>query len=160
MVGRPRDERGSESLLSAFIIPIIVLTVFACMQASVAAYEVNALAMSVDTAVLKADFSGALASGDLKSAVRDEIASAGPGLDEAGLAVDEARVEWNTRADAASARGNMASSISKDTTTATLTAKVSYDVPSIVDVPGLSGMRVCRDVSVEVPVSSTIEVRR
>lgn len=156
----PHAEDGSESVMAAFAMPIVIALAFACLQVSLSAYQAVALNSAIDAAVLSADFSKAVASGDVASAVREEILAKNATLSEAGLAVESAEVQWATTSDSARASGDAAKWIGKDATAARLTAEVSYDVPSIIDAFGLDEIRATREISAEVPVSSNIEVRR
>ena len=156
----PHGEDGSESVMAAFAMPVVILLTFACFQVSLSAYQAVALNSAIDAAVLSADFSKAVASGDVASEVREEILAKNATLSDAGLAVESAEVRWTTSSDSARASGESAKWIGRDATAARLTAKVSYDVPSIIDAFGLDEIRATREISAEVPVSSNIEVRR
>ncbi len=75
---------------------VVILLTFACFQVSLSAYQAVALNSAIDAAVLSADFSKAVASGDVASEVREEILAKNATLSDAGLAVESAEVRWTT----------------------------------------------------------------
>ena len=101
----PHGEDGSESVMAAFAMPVVILLTFACFQVSLSAYQAVALNSAIDAAVLSADFSKAVASGDVASEVREEILAKNATLSDAGLAVESAEVRWTTSSDSARASG-------------------------------------------------------
>ena len=145
--------------MAAFAMPVVILLTFACFQVSLSAYQAVALNSAIDAAVLSADFS------------RPWLPATSPRRCARRYSPRTRRFPMRARGrvgrspvddvpDSARASGESAKWIGRDATAARLTAKVSYDVPSIIDAFGLDEIRATREISAEVPVSSNIEVRR
>lgn len=158
---RVHAEKGSELVEAVMVLPLLIVLAFCIMQGSLIAYEGSAMSSAIESASLKSDFAAAIASGNINQTVKKELESNTPGIVGGGLTVSDSEILYNTNDTQAVVENDPdITTISKEATTATLTFKVEYKIPTLIAIGAFDGLNMTKDIKVNVPVAETMEVSR
>ena len=137
-------ERGSEIVQFAVVVPLLMLVVFATVQLGGMTLVANQLSSEITRACRQFDVGGFERATDKEAFVEEGIVGASSQLRPNSLHVE--RVRWERQMQqnrGASGDG----SIEQRTTRLALSYDVRYELPSVLDVPGLSGQSLERSVT-------------
>ncbi|OUO92164.1 pilus assembly protein TadE [Gordonibacter sp. An230] len=137
------NERGSEIVQFAVTVPLLVLVVFATMQLGGMALAASQLSSEITRACRQFDAGGFERATDKEAFVEEGIVGASSQLRPESLHVERVRWERETRQEGSDSAGG---AIEQRTSLLALSYDVRYELPSILDVPGLSGRSLERSV--------------
>lgn len=137
-------EQGSEVVQFAVAVPLLMLVVFATVQLGGMTLVANQLSSEITRACRQFDVGGFERATDKEAFVEEEIVGASSQLRPNSLHVE--RVRWERQMQ--QNRGDSGDgSIEQRTTRLALSYDVRYELPSVLDVPGLSGQSLERSVT-------------
>ena len=137
-------EQGSEVVQFAVAVPLLMLVVFATVQLGGMTLVVTQLSSEITRACRQFEVGGFERATDKEAFVEEEIVGASSQLRPDSLHVERVRWERQTRQDRGGAEDG---SIEQRTTRLELSYDVRYELPSVLDVPGLSGQSLERSVT-------------
>lgn len=138
------DERGSEIVQFAIVVPLLLFTVFAIIEVAGGALAVIRVSSDLVGACMSFDVASIEASGGGAVAVKAAIVEASDGLDPSRLTI--ANVEMFESGREASSLGANDASIVQRTRWARSSFDVSYELPVMIGLGGEGGWRIERHV--------------
>ena len=147
--GRRAPERGSEIVQSVVAVPLVLLVVFATVQAGGMMLSVNRLTADLARACRQMDTAGLAFAVDRERNVRSEALGAVQGARLAPGATSRAAGEEGAGAGAGIVQRTDAVRVSFD---------VRYELPSLMAVPGLAHRTIARHVECEQLAGRIVEV--
>lgn len=158
---RRRPEDGNATLQFLFAVVFLMTLLFSGIQIGGMMLSANRLGTDLTRATYKVDAGGLMLASDKEAFVHDQIIAIGSELSSENLSVSDVRVTASnaSSAGAVGAGAGGLTEISQDTVSIEVSFDVSYAIPSIVDMPGLSGQTLSRHVEFVRVGETTIEVR-
>ena len=157
-----RIDEGGNATIQFLIAAVFLLTlVFGGIQIGGMMLSANALASDLARASYQVDAGGLALAADKEAFVRDQIIAAGSTLSEDALTVAGVSVATSHAEATGGVREGAQglTEIASDTTRIEVSFDVAYEIPSIIDMPGLSGQVLARHVEFVRIGERTIEVR-
>lgn len=148
-------ERGSEVVQFVVVLPLLLLVVFAVVQIGGMTLVTSQLSSEITRACRQLDIAGLERAADKEAFLEAEILGASSQLKAELLQVDH--VNWRREAKRSTDEGQ-ALAIEQRTTAVMLSYNVRYEMPSLMQAPGLSGHVLMRTVESTFVEGRTIEV--
>ena len=150
------SERGSEVVQFALVAPLLLFALFGIVQVGGMMLAASQVSSDITRACRQMDLAGLRLASDKEAFVKAGILGASTQLIPENLQVERVRLESaQTRVTRLLGEGDSAE---QRTATARLSYDVRYEVPSILDVPGLSGRTFSRHVDCSYVEGRVIEV--
>ncbi|CAK7023115.1 MAG: hypothetical protein PEGG_00951 [Paraeggerthella hongkongensis] len=152
-----RSDRGSETVQFAVAAPLLLLVVFSTMQVGGMMLAATQLSSDIVWACRQLDVAGLRHAADKEAFVKAGILGSATQLDPENLSVDRVL----SRSEEVEAAGFSASGepVDRRSKVTALSYEVRYDVPSILDVPGLSGRSFARQVDCRYVEGCAVEIQ-
>lgn len=148
-------ERGSEVVQFVVALPLLLLVVFAVVQLGGMTLAASQLSSEITRACRQLDVAGLERAADKEVFLKEEILGASTQLRAESLHVEH--VSWR-RAATRSSGEETGLAIEQRTTAVELSYYVRYELPSLIQLPGLSGQMLVRKVESSLVEGRTIEV--
>ena len=164
--GRRAPERGSEIVQSVVAVPLVLLVVFATVQAGGMMLSVNRLTADLARACRQMDTAGLAFAVDRERFVADEVLGAATQLKPDLLTVSNVRSEalgarlapGATSRAAGEEGAGAGAGIVQRTDAVRVSFDVRYELPSLMAVPGLAHRTIARHVECEQLAGRIVEV--
>lgn len=151
-----RFEQGSEVVQFILAVPLLLFVLFAVVQVGGMMLSANQVGADITRACRQLDAAGLMRTTDKETFVKEGILGASTQLKGENLQVENVHAKSDTAI--SEVRLQSEGSIAQRTSTTTLSYDVSYEVPSILAFPGLSGRRLARHVDCAFVDGRAIEV--
>ncbi|WP_080802078.1 TadE/TadG family type IV pilus assembly protein [Arabiibacter massiliensis] len=148
-------EQGGEIVQFVVALPLLLLVVFSVIQLGTMTFAASRLSSEITRACRQLDVSGLERAVDKEGFVKSEILGASSQLREAALQVSDVR--WR-REERRSAGDTGDGALEERTVSVALSYRVRYELPSFVQVPGLSGQELSREVRAAIVEGRVVEV--
>lgn len=149
-------EHGGETVQFALTVPLFLLVLLGIIQVGGMTLVASQLSSEVTRSCRQLDVAGLQQAADKGRFVEGEILGASTQLAAENLHVSDVRVEWR-QDESGSVLGEGLSS-DQSTSVARLSYALRYDVPSALDIPGLSGQSLFRHVDCTYVAGRVVEV--
>lgn len=170
------DESGAETIQLAFAIPILFITSMAVIQLCIMAFSTLTLEESAEQAAWAVDLSQLKSAGSPESAnelVLELVKDKSVGIDASKLCVSEAAftsTEVYSKPPNPTPIANrnvicdednryQLGQMVRETNAGLVEFDIEYELPTLIELPGLAHMRICRHVARERVVSTRTEIR-
>lgn len=150
------DEWGSEVVQFAVAAPLLLFVLFSVVQIAGMMLSTSQVSSEITRACRQLDVAGLRQSFDKNAFVKGELLGTATQLVPDNLYVSSVRErDIRDRLECGSVEGGV---IEQRTSSTELSYEVRYDIPSILDVPGLSGQSLVREVTATYVGSRVVEV--
>ena len=158
---RRMEEDGNATVQFLIAAMFMFVLVFGGIQIGGMMLSANALASDLARASYQVDAGGLALAADKDAFVRDQIIAAGSTLKESALPVTGVRISTSHSEATGGVREDSQglTEIASDTARIEVSFDVAYEMPSIIDMPGLTGQVLARHVEFVRIGERTIEVR-
>lgn len=150
------SERGSEIVQFVVAVPLLLFAVFIVVQVGGMTLAASQVSSELSQAGRRMDAAGLARASDKEAFVKAEIVGAATQLRPDRLRVERVRVEDGRRRFSSDRADGM--SIEQRTSSIVLSYDVFYDLPSMLDAPGLSNQTLRRHVRCEIVSGKAVEV--
>lgn len=150
------DERGSEVIQFAVATPLLLFVLFAVVQIAGMMLTTSQVSSEITRACRQLDVAGLHQAFDKEAFVQAELLGAATQLIPSNLHVSSVQARDNQDRLECGAWGG--GTVEQRTASTELSFEVRYDIPSLVDMPGLAGRSLARQVAATYVGSRVIEV--
>lgn len=152
---RRKAEQGSEVVQFVVTLPLLLLVVFAVVQIGGMTLATSQLSSEITRACRQLDVAGLERAANKEAFIESEILGASSQLKAESLQVDN--VIWQRKAHRSTGEGKTLA-LEQRTAAVELSYNVRYELPSLLQVPGLSESVLVRKVESSLVEGRTIEV--
>lgn len=150
------DERGSEVIQFAVATPLLLFVLFAVVQIAGMMLTTSQVSSEITRACRQLDVAGLHQAFDKEAFVQAELLGAATQLIPSNLHVSSVQARDNQDRLECGAQGG--GTVEQRTASTELSFEVRYDIPSLLDMPGLAGQSLARQVAATYVGSRVIEV--